>query len=83
MKLEINITEKTIKILEDISAKELLSLAETVLNFEEYKIIQSKEFVYQQVYPQFYYEPYRFPLFTTTGNSGSGNNVTYYRYNHD
>jgi hypothetical protein len=83
MKLEINTTEKTIKMLEDISAKELLSLSETILNFDEYKIVQSKEFVHQQIYPQFYYEPYRFPLSTATGSSGSGNCVTYYRYNHD
>jgi hypothetical protein len=88
MKLEINTTEKTIKILEDISAKELLSLADTILNFDEYKIIQSKEFVYQQIYPQFYYEPYKFPIITTTEgstvttSSGSGN-ITFYRYNHD
>lgn len=75
MKIEINPTEKTIKILEDISTKELLSLVNSINNFEEYKLIQSKEIIYVQqptFYPTYYpTNPYT-PIWTTS----TGSNIT-------
>jgi hypothetical protein len=70
MKLDINTTEKTIKILEDISAKELLTLAESIKNIDEYRILQTKEFVYQSPIT-YHYQNYPYvptiPCFTTSG----------------
>jgi len=70
MKLEINTTEKTIKILEDISAKELLAFADSIKNFDEYRILITKEFVYQSPITYHYNNIYDTNSCHTTSSSG-------------
>jgi hypothetical protein len=95
MKIEINTTEKTIKLLEDISVKEMIELGDSIKNFKEYKLIQSKEIHYVQV-PQYIYYDYNrtnpcTPIWTTTGTitdgtiitTTNGNTTTGSCYNHN
>lgn len=99
MKIEINTTEKTIKLLEDISVNDIIELGSSIKNFEEYKLIQSKEFIYTQPIQYMYYNPYtpinpHIPVFTTstgktdvtvatTGSSGITGTSSYYNHNLD
>lgn len=77
MKIEINTTEKTIKILEDIPSKELMDLMNSIKDIDQYKLIQTKEFVYvpQPVYyqPSPYYPLTNpsYPIYYTTSSAGS------------
>jgi hypothetical protein len=84
MKIEINTTDKTIKILEDIQAKELLALIDIIKDIDEYKIIQTTS--YYQPYIQPYIMPYTYPIIyntcTITTNDSSGMN-SFYSHNFD
>lgn len=90
MKIEINTTEKYVKILEDISAKELLNLMDNIKNIEDYKILQTKEIVYTQpiqyIYDRYYINPYT-PIWTTSTGTGvtitTSTNGGYYNQNTD
>jgi hypothetical protein len=91
MKIEISTTEKTIKILEDISANELMEFMNSIKNIEEYKIIQTKEYIYipQPVYyQQTPYYPYpSYPIYSSTTNTATTNTggtfISNIRYNND
>lgn len=65
MKIEVNTTEKTIKILEDVKLEEILQFISTLKDGNEYKIIKTLEFVYHQYQPYYIY-----PSFYTTPNTG-------------
>lgn len=85
MKIEINTTEKTIKILEDIPSKELMDLMNSIKDIEHYKLIQTKEFVYvpQPVYYQQtpYFPNPSYPIYYTTSSAITG--TSNIRYNND
>lgn len=97
MKIEINTLEKTIKILEDVSVKDIMELGASIKNFDEYKIIQSKEFIYTQPIQYIYHQnpyipitPYT-PIWTTSIGTGrtdvtittTGSSYTNSYYNHN
>lgn len=89
MKIEINTTEKTIKILEDITSKELMDLMNSIKDIDQYRLIQTKEFVYvtQPVYYQT--SPYypstnpSFPIVYTTSTDSAATFTSNIRYNND
>lgn len=81
MKLELDFTEKTIKILEPVSIAEIFDFLNQIPNIREWKLIpeenkippypitREREWVPYPIYPEQPYNPYPYPIITYTGDN--------------